>query len=135
MTGEFPENTETPMPVEETQDLISSDKVEGTDVYDLRGDKIGHIRSVMLDKRSGAAEYAVMSFGGFLGIGERYHPVPWKALTYDPDRGGYVVGLNAEKLKDAPNYGPEEEPAYDQHYALGLYGFYGLGVPPFGAFY
>jgi len=67
----------------ETTALIGSDKVEGTDVYNARGEHMGSIERVMIDKRSGQVAYAVLSFGGFLGIGSDYYPVPWAALTYD----------------------------------------------------
>ena len=72
---------------DETSSLISSDKVEGTAVYNRPGDKLGSIHSVMIDKISGKVAYAVMSFGGFLGIGDRYHPLPWHVLTYDTGQG------------------------------------------------
>ncbi|QMW24266.1 PRC-barrel domain-containing protein [Sandaracinobacteroides saxicola] len=88
--------------------LISADKVQGTAVYDSSGDKIGSIDSLMIDKESGEVAYAVMSFGGFLGIGERYHPLPWDVLTYDTNLGGYNVGQAAANLKDAPNYSRDE---------------------------
>src|ERR1700733_949804 len=64
--------------------LIAASKVNGTSVYNRAGEKLGSIYDVMLDKRSGKAEYAVMSFGGFLGIGDTYHPLPWTVLNYDP---------------------------------------------------
>ena len=73
----------------ETTALIGSDKVEGTDVYNARGDHMGSIEHVMIDKRSGQVAYAVLSFGGFLGMGSDYYPVPWAALTYDTTLGGY----------------------------------------------
>src|SRR3954453_8038244 len=83
--------------VNETDRLISSDKVEGTSVYNRAGDSLGSVYTVMIDKYSGQVAYAVMSFGGFLGIGERYHPLPWKALTYDTGLGGYGVGVRREQ--------------------------------------
>jgi len=60
----------------ETSSCISAGKVNGTDVYGVDGDKIGHVQDVMLNKRTGNVAYAIMGFGGFLGIGERYHPLP-----------------------------------------------------------
>jgi hypothetical protein len=87
----------------ETDRLISSDKVEGTSVYNPTGESVGSIYTVMIDKYSGQVDYAVMSFGGFLGIGERYHPLPWKALTYDTGLGGYVVDVSREQLERAPS--------------------------------
>ena len=68
---------------DETDRLISSDKVEGTTVYNRSRDNIGSINHLMIDKVSGQVEYAVMSTGGFLGIGESYSPVPWHALVYE----------------------------------------------------
>ena len=90
--------------VDETRSLISASKVQGTSVYNARGEDLGSIHDLMLDKRSGKVAYAVMSFGGFLGIGERYHPLPWHLLTYDEDKGGYNIDLSAERLRAAPSY-------------------------------
>ena len=69
--------------------LIAAEKVNGTDVYNMNGDHLGSVDDIMIDKISGKAIYAVMSFGGFLGIGEKQHPLPWSALTYDETKGGY----------------------------------------------
>ena len=68
---------------DETDRLIASNKVEGTAVYNRTGKHLGEVYNFMVDKYSGQVAYAVMSFGGFLGIGEKYHPLPWKVLTYD----------------------------------------------------
>lgn len=111
---------------DQTSNLISSDKVEKTAVYNADGEKIGHIDHLMIGKRSGRVEYSVMSFGGFLGIGESYHPVPWDALDYDTNRGGYVVDLDREQLETAPSYRRDETPAYDSQYGQTVYGHYGL---------
>jgi PRC-barrel domain len=88
----------------ETSSLIGSDKVEGTLVCRLNGDNIGTIERVMIDKLSGKVAYAVMSFGGFLGIGEDYYPLPWSVLTYNPSLGGYEVDLTEQQLRNAPKY-------------------------------
>ena len=101
----------------ETRDLISSDKVEGTSVYDRNGNNLGTISNVMLDKRSGQVAYAVLSFGGFLGMGSSYHPLPWDQLHYDSNQGGYLVDITKEQLEGAPTYSATEEarwqdPAY-----------------------
>ncbi|HEX8645101.1 MAG TPA: PRC-barrel domain-containing protein [Allosphingosinicella sp.] len=82
--------------------LISSRRVEGTPVYNRDGEKLGTVHSVMIEKTSGRVAYAVMAFGGFLGLGSRVHPVPWELLTYDVDRDGYVVDLSRERLENAP---------------------------------
>ena len=110
----------------ETERLIASDKVEGTAVYDRAGNRLGSIQHIMLEKRSGQAAYAVMSFGGFLGIGEKYHPLPWNALTYDPTVGGYVVDTTREQLEGAPAYEAEASPWSDPAYGRGVNDYYGL---------
>jgi sporulation protein YlmC with PRC-barrel domain len=82
--------------------LISADRVQGTPVFDHEGDKIGHLEDVMLDKESGKVAYAIMSHGGILGAGEKYHPIPWTILRYDVDKQGYVVPLDKAQLEKAP---------------------------------
>ena len=90
--------------VRETHNLIASDKVEGTPVRRSDGDKIGTIERVMIEKRSGKVAYAVMSFGGFLGLGHDHYPIPWSLLRYDTRLEGYVVEMNDEQLKGAPRF-------------------------------
>ena len=84
--------------------LISSEDVEGTNVYDLSGKKIGEIDHLMIDKVSGRVTYAVMSFGGFVGLGHSHYPIPWGALKYDTNLNGYVTGITEQQLKDAPQF-------------------------------
>jgi sporulation protein YlmC with PRC-barrel domain len=84
--------------------LIAATKVNGTAVYNPHGERLGSVYDVLLDKVSGHADYAILSFGGFLGIGDRYHPLPWSQLRYDTRLGGYVVGLDRAQLEAAPNY-------------------------------
>jgi hypothetical protein len=92
----------------ETFSLIGSDKVEGTPVYRSNGDKVGTIERIMIDKLSGKVAYAVMSFGGFLGIGEDYYPLPWSLLTYNTRLDGYEVNISEQQLKGAPKYSKHE---------------------------
>ena len=73
----------------EQGNLIGSDKVEGTNVYGADGEKIGSIERVMIDKPSGKVSYAVLGFGGFLGVGNDHYPLPWQSLKYNKDLGGY----------------------------------------------
>jgi len=89
---------------QETAELIGSDKVEGTAVYDANGEHIGSIERVMLEKRSGHVAYAVINFGGFLGIDSDYYPIPWDALKYDTSLGGYRTNITEQQLKSAPKY-------------------------------
>jgi len=93
--------------------LIAASQVNGTSVYNRSGEKLGSIYDVMLDKRTGKTEYAIMSFGGFLGIGDTYHPLPWQALTYDTAQGGYVVDIDRSRLEGAPSYRANEQALWD----------------------
>ena len=111
---------------DETSDLISSDKVEGTAVYNRKGEKLGMISNFMVGKRNGRVEYAVLSFGGLFGMGERNYPLPWDVLTYDPDQGGYVVDLDKDRLKEAPFYERGSDPTYDRTFGEQVYGYYGI---------
>ena len=110
--------------------LISGDKVDGTAVYNAAGERLGDVHDVMIDKVSGRVAYAIMSFGGFLGIGEKYHPLPWNALKYDVELGGYVVNLTREQLEGGPVYDDTDEPRWgDRDYERGVHDYYGL--PPY----
>jgi hypothetical protein len=88
----------------ESVSLIGSDKVEGTAVYGADRAKIGTVQRVMIDKMSGKVAYAVVSFGGFLGMGEDYFPMPWATLKYDPSLEGYLAGVTEDQLRGAPKY-------------------------------
>jgi hypothetical protein len=113
----------------ETDQLISSDKVEGTAVYNRQGEKLGSVYNFMVNKRSGQVAYAVMSFGGFLGMGSSYHPLPWKALTYDTSKGGYVVDIDTDKLRSAPTYSSSEQANWsDPTYGRRIDDYYGYGI-------
>ena len=110
---------------DETTNLISSEKVDGTAVYNREGEKLGSIKHFMVGKRNGRVEYAVLSFGGLFGMGERYHPLPWDVLDYDTNKGGYVVDIDKEKLKNGPSYERNQEPTFDRQYGERVYGHYG----------
>ena len=104
--------------------LIASDKVNGTNVYNLAGEKLGSVDDIMIDKVSGRAIYAVMSFGGFLGMGEKYHPLPWAKLKYDTQKGGYVVNLDRKLLQGAPNYDRNSEFKWTPDYGRKVDNYY-----------
>lgn len=114
---------------DETATLIASDKVEGTAVYNRKGERLGTIKNFMVDKVSGDVRYAVLSFGGFLGMGSDHYPLPWNMLTYDTDKGGYVVDLDKERLENAPRYSSESEPTYDRDYGRSVHDYYGVTYP------
>lgn len=81
---------------------IRASTVTGTDVHDAAGRKIGEIEDIMLDKLSNNIMFAVVSFGGFLGMAEKYHPLPWSSLKFDKSKGSYVVDVTKEQLEAAP---------------------------------
>jgi sporulation protein YlmC with PRC-barrel domain len=110
----------------ETHELIGSDKVEGTNVYRSNGEQIGEIERVMLGKRSGKIAYAVMSFGGFLGIGHDHYPIPWSRLTYNEKLGGYELNVSDKELQGAPKYDPDQEWAWDRAQDRKVYDYYGV---------
>ena len=83
-------------------DAIPASRVIGTAVYNTSGERIGTVEDVMLDKTSNSIMFAVVGFGGLLGIGEKYHAVPWAVLDYETDKGGYVVPFTREQLEKAP---------------------------------
>jgi sporulation protein YlmC with PRC-barrel domain len=88
--------------VRETARLIASDKVEGTAVRNVSGDKVGTIERVMIDKRAGKVAYAVMSFGGFLGMGQDYVTLPWHMLRYNENLDAYEMNITENQLRGAP---------------------------------
>jgi sporulation protein YlmC with PRC-barrel domain len=103
----------------ETSQLIASDKVEGTNVFDSKGEKLGTVRKVMIGKRDGQVRYVVMGFGGLFGMGEDNYPLPWDALDYDTTIGGYKMrSLSRDDLdrEKAPSYGKTEEPNWSEDY-------------------
>lgn len=112
--------------VKETHDLIASDKVEGTKVYDLAGEHIGAVDRILIEKRSGKVSYAVLSFGGFLGIGDNHYPLPWSKLNYDEALGGYKVDVSKEQLEGAPKYNYDDDAFWTPDNGRRVYDYYGI---------
>ena len=110
--------------------LIASDRVEGTEVRRPKGDKIGRVERLMIDKTSGKVAYAVLSFGGFLGIGHNHLPIPWEKLTYNTRLDAYEIDISDELLRKAPAY--EENKDFDwgdRSQEMNIYNYY--NVPPY----
>jgi sporulation protein YlmC with PRC-barrel domain len=118
--------TQLDIATDETDRLIASDKVEGTAVYNRAGERRGSISNFMVDKRSGKVEYAVLSFGGFLGIGSDQYPLPWDILHYDTHQGGYVIDMAKDVLEKAPRFSHERQPTFDRAYGEQVYGYYNV---------
>jgi sporulation protein YlmC with PRC-barrel domain len=104
---------------------IRASKVIGTTVKDSTGERLGEVKDVVLDKQSNSILFSVMSFGGVLGMGEKYHPVPWAALDYDKAEDAYIINLTKEQLKAAPADSIEELTRNDgQAYADRAFDYY-----------
>ncbi len=111
-----------------THDVISSERVEGTSVYNPAGDKLGTVDDLVIDKLSGQVRYVALEFGGFLGMGTDRYPLPWNLLKYDLEKGGYVVPLDKERLEGAPRYPKDNVPVYTSEYGRTVDGYYGAWV-------
>ena len=114
--------------------LIASDRVEGTPVRRSDGTKIGTIDRLMIDKHSGTVVYAVMNFGGFLGLGQQHLPIPWARLTYDRTLCGYQLDMPDEEFSRAPAFAADKDFDWgDRSREIEIHDFY--KVPPYwGAF-
>jgi sporulation protein YlmC with PRC-barrel domain len=84
--------------------LIASNRVEGTEVFDTTGKRVGSIKHLVVDKASGRVVYTVASFGGILGMGTEEFTIPWNALRYDTRLGGYVTTITPDQLRDSPRF-------------------------------
>ncbi len=115
-------------PRDTTGTLIAASKVNGAAVYDGAGGRLGSVHDVMIEKVSGRAQYAILSFGGFLGIGDKYHPLPWNQLTYDTEKGGFTVNLDRERLEGAPAYDDAELSAWDATRGRAVDDYYDKGA-------
>ncbi len=104
--------------------LISSEDVEGTNVYGMKGEKIGEIDHLMIAKFSGRVTYAVMSFGGFLGLGHSHYPLPWDTLKYNPKLQGYETNVTETQLKDAPAF--SDDSWTDRNWETKTHSHYGV---------
>jgi len=116
--------------VDSASSLIASNRVEGTKVFGRDGDRLGAVSHFMLDKRSGQAAFVVVSTGGFLGLGQAYHPLPWGAFTYDEAQSGYVVAINKKMLDGGPTFRPDSAPSFDDAYAQRVADYYRGAVEP-----
>lgn len=119
----FETDHDTILAADESYDLISSEKVDGTAVYSRDGEKLGSIHHFMVGKRDGRVRFAVLNFGGLFEA-DRYHPLPWNALTYNTELDGYEIGLTKEQLKDSPSFERGGEPTYDAEYGREIDDYY-----------
>jgi hypothetical protein len=109
---------------DESVRLIASDKVEGTAVVDRDGKTLGHIKSFMVDKYTGRVAYAIMSFGGTMGLGASLFPLPWPLLDYDVSKDGYALDITAEQMAKAPRFEASKHPEFTADYRRSVIAFY-----------
>lgn len=112
-------------PQRPTAAMVSSRDVNGTDVYSPVGDHLGHVDHLMIDKASGQIGYAVMAFGGFLGLGQDRTPIPWRKLRFDTNLGGYVTDITRDQLENAPT--PPVDWSESHEWRKQSYDYYGQG--------
>jgi sporulation protein YlmC with PRC-barrel domain len=107
-------------------ELMGADTLVGNDVYNAKGEDLGDIKEIMLDMRSGKVGYAVLSYGGFLGMGEKLFAVPWDALKLDTKNKRFCLSVEKDRLKDAPGFDTDHWPNMaDQSWAKEIHSFYG----------
>ncbi|WP_227308316.1 PRC-barrel domain-containing protein [Acidisoma cellulosilyticum] len=119
-------------PHDPSGDKIAASQVSGTAVFDPAGEKLGQVYDIVIDKVSGQTDYAVLSFGGFLGIGDRYHPLPWQQLQYHTRLGGYVVDMNRAQLETAPHYDADDIGRWSGGHSRAVDAYYDGGITPGG---
>ena len=117
-------------PDDATGRLVAAGKVNGTAVYDMKGERLGSVEDIMIDKISGHVAYAVAAFGGFLGLGETRRAIPWSVLHYDTNLDGYVANVDDSVLKDAPNEIPSND-TYSRDLDWNSRVYSHFGVPPY----
>lgn len=107
-------------------EVMGADTLVGNDVYNLKDEDLGDIKEIMLDMRSGKVNYAVLSFGGFLGLGDKLFAVPWDALKLDTKNKRFVLNVDKDQLKDAPGFDKDKWPDMaDQSWATEIHNYYG----------
>ncbi|MCW5590256.1 MAG: PRC-barrel domain-containing protein [Legionellales bacterium] len=87
-----------------SHNLVKTDQVIGVKVINQEDNNLGKIEELVLNKYEGNVEYAVLSFGGIMGIGDKLFPLPWKSLSYEPDKNAFVINESKERLKNAPGF-------------------------------
>lgn len=128
--GKEDDDFELRLETDETVRLISSDKVHGTAVVDRDGKTLGHIQSFMVDKYTGRVAYAIMSFGGTLGLGASLFPLPWPLLDYDVAKDGYALDITKEQMAAAPRFEASDQPEFTSDYRRTVIRFYRPAATP-----
>ena len=107
-------------------EVMAASDFEGEDVVNRQGETLGDIEEIMLDVRSGRIAYAVLAAGGFLGLGEKYFAVPWRALTLDTDRKCFILDVDKQRLENAPGFDKDHWPSMaDERWASDVHSYFG----------
>jgi sporulation protein YlmC with PRC-barrel domain len=107
-------------------EVMAASDFEGEEVVNHNGETLGEIEEIMLDVRSGRIAYAVLAAGGFLGIGEKYFAIPWRALTLDTDRKCFILNVEKQRLENAPGFDRDHWPSMaDERWANDVHTYYG----------
>ena len=110
-------------------EMMGAHTLVGNDVYNPKDEKLGDIKEIMLDLRNGTVAYAVLSFGGFLGMGEKLFAVPWHALTLDTKNKRFVLNVEKDRLENAPGFDKDNWPNMaDQSWAREIHSYYGVNL-------
>ena len=111
--------------------LMGANTLMGDEVYNHKDEDLGDIKEIMLDTRTGRVCYAVLSFGGFLGMGDKLFAVPWNALTLDTKNKRFVLNVEKERLTQAPGFDKDKWPNMaDQAWAKAIHFYYGTTPTP-----
>jgi sporulation protein YlmC with PRC-barrel domain len=106
-------------------DIMAADTLQGDSVVNPKGEDLGKIEDIMIDVRSGRVAYAVLSFGGIMGIGDKLFAIPWEALTLDADRECFVLDIDEDQLRNAPGFDKDHWPSMaDPSFASNVYSYY-----------
>lgn len=111
--------------------LMGAETLVGNDVFNQKDEDLGDIKEIMLDMRTGRVSYAVLSFGGFMGMGEKLFAVPWEALTLDTANKRFVLNTDKASLENAPGFDKDKWPNMaDSSWAAGIHAYYGTTPAP-----
>jgi sporulation protein YlmC with PRC-barrel domain len=108
-------------------EVMGAATLVGNDVYNMDNEDVGEIEEIMLDMRSGRVDYAVLSFGGFLGVGKKLFAVPWNALELDTENKRFTLNVAKERLEQAPGFDRDHWPDMaDESWAKEIHSYYGI---------
>ncbi len=126
MNNPRPVHTAYPTPIHGHRRIVPASQVTGNQVQNLSGDKLGKIEDVMLDDASATIAYAVLSFGGFMGMGDKLFAVPWNALTLIEGEDYFLLDVEEEVLENAPGFEKDDWPDFaDRRWGSDIHAHYG----------